>query len=174
MDTAATAFLMAGVITTTRNGSEPASPSLFFEDMEPGQSISSRSEQISKAELVAFAKVWDPLPIHVDEAIGATVFGSLTAPGLYMLAIKQRLIHTLPVQNVIASLGYDEVRFHAPLRPGDTVTLRQEWVSCRPSNSKPDRGIVVLRFSLINQEGTTVMSHLDTVLVRRRPAFAQG
>lgn len=146
---------------------------LFFEDMEPGQSLSSRPEQISQQELVAFAKAWDPLPIHVDEAIGVKVFGSLTAPGLYMLAIKQLLIHTLPVQNVIASLGYDEVRFHAPLRPGDTVTLRQDWVSRRASNSKPDRGIVVLRFSLINQDGTTVMSHLDTVLVMRRSAREQ-
>ncbi len=159
---------MASSTSTAQDGSATVKSSLFFEDMEPGQSMSSRPELISKEELVAFAKAWDPLPIHVDEDIGVKVFGSLTSPGLYMLAIKQRLIHTLPVQNVIASLGYDEVRFHAPIRPGDTVTLRQEWISRRASSSKPDRGIVVLRFSLINQEGATVMSHLDTILVKRR------
>lgn len=173
MDTAATALLMTSVTSITQNGAGTVSPLLFFEDMEPGHSMSSQPVQISREELVAFAKAWDPLPIHVDEAVGVKVFGSLTAPGLYMLAIKQRLIHTLPALNVIASLGYDEVRFHAPLRPGDTVSLRQDWVSRRPSSSKPDRGIVVLRFSLINQEGTTLMSHLDTVLVRRRSASEQ-
>jgi acyl dehydratase len=82
--------------------------------------------------------------------------------------VKQRLVHRLPPQAVIASLGYDEVRFHAPLRPGDTVVLKQEWVSRRLSSSRPDRGIVTIRFSLVNQAGVTVMSHLDTVLVKRR------
>jgi len=86
-----------------------------------------------------------------------------------MLAIKQRLIHQLPQQAVIASLGYDEVRFHRPLRPGDSVFLRQEWVECRLSQSKPDRGIVTLRFSLNNQDDETVMTHLDTILVKCRP-----
>jgi len=60
------------------------------------------------------------------------------------------------------------VRFHAPLRPGDTVVLQQQWVSRRPSQSKPDRGVVTLKFSLVNQHGETVMSHLDAILVQRR------
>lgn len=168
MDAAKTAALMTAPTPNERVASASADQPLFFEDMEPGQFLTSRPERIEKQELLTFARVWDPLPIHVDEDVGVKVFGSLTAPGLYMLAIKQRLIHTLPVQNVIASLGYDEVRFHAPLRPGDIVTLRMEWVSRRVSESKPDRGVVVLRFSLINQEGTTIMSHRDTVLVKRR------
>ena len=84
-----------------------------------------------------------------------------------MLAVKQRLIHQLPAMKVMASLGYDEVRFTAPLRPDDTVVLRLEWVNRRISESKPDRGIVTVRFSLINHHGETVMSHLDTILVRR-------
>lgn len=168
MDTAATAFLMAAPMPNGKGEVVNMNPSLYFEDMEPGRSMSSQPQEISKQELVAFAKVWDPLPIHVDEEAGVKVFGSLTAPGLYMLAIKQRLIHTLPILNVIASLGYDEVRFHAPLRPGDTVTLKMEWISRRESNSKPDRGIVVLKFTLINQDGLALMSHLDTILVKRK------
>ena len=123
---------------------------------------------LERDELVKFAKIWDPLPFHVDEQAGINAFGSLTAPGLYVLAVKQRLIHQLPSQKIIASLGYDEVRFHVPLRPGDTVVLKQEWVSRRPSQSKPDRGIVVLKFSLINQHYETVMSHLDTIIVMRK------
>jgi len=168
-----TAFLMTGLGQDAVNApadtstAEPV-PALYFEDMEPGGYLSSPPQYIDRDELVAFAKIWDPLPFHVDEQAGIKAFGSLTAPGLYMLAIKQRLIHQLPAQKVIASMGYDEVRFHAPLRPGDTVVLQQQWVSRRPSQSKPDRGVVTLKFSLVNQHGETVMSHLDAILVQRR------
>ncbi|HAX20319.1 MAG TPA: acyl dehydratase [Hydrogenophaga sp.] len=169
MDTAMTAFLMTSAGQDDAN-SRPAQPTsaLYFEDMEPGICLTSPPHRIDRGELVEFAKVWDPLPFHVDEQAGIQAFGSLTAPGLYMLAVKQRLIHQLPTMKVIASLGYDEVRFVAPLRPDDTVMLRLEWVDRRISGSKPDRGIVTVRFSLINQHAETVMSHLDTILVRLR------
>jgi acyl dehydratase len=141
---------------------------LFYEDMVPGESLVSPKQVIDREEMIAFAKIWDPMPFHVDETAGLKAFGGLTAPGLYMLAVKQRLIHRLPRHEVIASLGYDEVRFLEALRPGDTVILKEEWVSRRPSGSKPDRGVVVIRFSLINDAGVTLMTHLDTVLVRTR------
>ncbi|MCX7308710.1 MAG: MaoC/PaaZ C-terminal domain-containing protein, partial [Afipia sp.] len=95
--------------------------------------------------------------------------GGLTAPGVYLLAIKMKLVHSLPVQNsVIASLGYDEVRFLRPVRPGDELKLELKWQSKRLSESKPDRGLVVGRYSLLNKAGEHVMSHLDTVLMRLR------
>jgi acyl dehydratase len=85
------------------------------------------------------------------------------------LALKQRLIHQLPERHaVIASFGYDEVRFHEPIRPGDTLTLVLEWLERRESTSKADRGIVTVRLSLLNQKRATAMSHVDTILVRRR------
>ena len=144
-------------------------PTLFYEDMLPGQKVFGASIVVDRSEMLAFANIWDPLPLHVDEEAGHAAFGGLTAPGIYILALKQRLIHQLPEQHaVIASFGYDEVRFQEPVRPGDTLTLVLEWLNRRPSKSKDDRGIVTVRFSLINQSGTTVMSHLDTILVRRR------
>lgn len=144
-------------------------PTLFYEDMQPGQKVLGASVVIDRSEMLAFANIWDPLPFHVDEEAGHAAFGDLTAPGIYILALKQRLIHQLPEQHaVIASLGYDEVRFHEPVRPGDTLTLVLEWLNRRPSKSKDDRGIVTVRLSLINQSETPVMSHLDTILVRRR------
>lgn len=169
MDTAITAFLMTRV---TRDDDSTLSAqhasALWFEDMEPGLSLTSPSHRIDRSELLEFAKIWDPLPIHIDEQAGVQAFGSLTAPGLFILAVKQRLIHQLPKMNVIASLGYDDVRFNSPMRPNDTVVLRLEWVASRISVSKPDRGIVTARFILTNQYGERIMSHTDTILVRRR------
>lgn len=143
--------------------------SIHFEDVEVGGSVTGGTTVIDRDEMVAFAKAWDPLPFHVDEAAARAAFGGLTAPGLYMLAVKQRLIHgTALGPAVIASLGYDELRFHRPARPGDALTLVMEWVEKRESRSKPDRGIVTVRLSLVNQANETVMSHLDTILLRRR------
>ncbi len=140
---------------------------LFFEDIVVGHCAEGPSVTVDRDELVEFAKKWDPMPFHVDEQAGKEAFGGITAPGVFVLALKQRLVHQMPsAQSVIASFGFDEVRFHQPLRPGDTVHLRREWISKRTSKSKPDRGIATMRFSLINQNGATVMSHLDTVLVR--------
>ena len=81
--------------------------------------------------------------------------------------MKSRLLHELPAAAIVGSAGYDEVRFHEPLRPGDSIHVVLEWLDCRASSSKPDRGVVKLRISLVNQHNVTVMSHLDTLIVRR-------
>ena len=142
---------------------------IYYEDMVPQTKIIGPSVIVDKSEMVAFAKIWDPVPIHVDEAAGKAAFGSLTASGVYILSLKQRLLHRMErIAAVIASLGYDEVRFHQPVRPGDELTLVVEWVEKSLSNSKKDRGIVVHRLSLVNQHADVVMSHLDTILVRLR------
>lgn len=146
---------------------------IYFEDMIPGEYMTTRSVVVDRDEMVDFAKRWDPLPIHIDDAVAAGN-GGLSAPGLFVLAVKQHLIHQLPEHAVIASFGYDEVRFHQPLRPGDEVHLRYEFVDSRPSSSKPDRGIVTVRLSLLKSDGAAViMSHLDTILVRRRTPLSE-
>jgi acyl dehydratase len=142
---------------------------LYFEDIALGETITSAPMTVDRDEMLDFARRWDPVPFHVDEEAGNAAFGGLTAAGVFVLAVKQRLVHQLPVAvAIIASLGYDEVRFHEPLRPGDAVHLEFEWAAKRESKSKQDRGVVTVRLSLVNQAGVTVMSHLDTVLVRRR------
>lgn len=142
---------------------------LYFEDIEPGTSLTGPSVTVDKDELVAFARAWDPHPFHMDDEAGKKAFGGITAPGIYVLALKQRLTHGLPRHPaVIAAMGYDELRFFKPVRPGDTLTLRIDWIEKRLSRTKPDRGVVVHRLSLVDQDGETAMSHLDTILVRLR------
>lgn len=142
---------------------------IYFEDIEVPSRVEGPSETTDKGEMVAFAKTWDPLPIHVDEA-EAAAHGGLSASGAYLLALRIRLIHQMPRRlAVIASLGYDEVRFKAPAHAGDRLTLVLEHEDKRPSNSKPDRGVVIQRQSLVNQDGVTVMTLKDALLVRMKP-----
>src|SRR3954468_15878626 len=109
---------------------------IFFEDVVPGAAIEAGPYVIPEHELVAFASEWDPLPIHIDKTFAAE-HGGLTAPGIYLLAVKMRLVHSLPLrQSVIASFGYDEVRFLRPARPGDSLMLELRWTEKRMSQSK--------------------------------------
>jgi acyl dehydratase len=141
---------------------------IYFEDVTPGAVLRAGPYVIPEQEVMSFASTWDPLPIHVDRAYAAQN-GGLTAPGVYLLAVKLRLVHTLPFQRtVIASVGYDEVRFHRPVHPGDAVSLELTWTDKRRSRSKPDRGIVSGRYALVNAAGEVVLSHLDTILMRLR------
>jgi acyl dehydratase len=141
---------------------------IYFEDVVPGTVLRAGPYLIPERELVDFAATWDPLPIHVDKAF-ALKHGGLTAPGIYLLAIKMRLVHLLPFRRtVIATFGYDELRFLRPAHPGDALTLELTWRDKRRSQSKPDRGIVTGYYALTNPAGETVMSHLDTILMRLR------
>jgi len=140
---------------------------LYFDDLPPGFTMQVGPLHVNRDDLLAFARKWDPLPIHTDdEAAGP---GGISAPGAYMFALKMGLIHMMhPKFAVIASVGFDEVRFLSPIRAGDDLTLGIEVTDARESKSKPDRGLVTLRYSLINQGATICMSHLDTILVRKR------
>ena len=141
---------------------------IYFEDVIPGTLLRAGPYVIPEQEVMTFAAAWDPLPIHIDKAYAAS-HGGLTSPGVYLLAVKLRLVHSLPFQKtVIASVGYDEVRFLKPVHPGEALSLELEWTGKRRSQSKPDRGIVTGRYSLIDGTGEVVLSHLDTILMRLR------
>ena len=68
---------------------------LYFEDMVPGNTIVGPNVVVELEEMIEFARKWDPLPQHIDDKMGQAPFGTLTAPGIYILALKQRLIHQL-------------------------------------------------------------------------------
>jgi acyl dehydratase len=142
---------------------------IFFEDVKPGEEVRAETSYvIPEQELIEFARAWDPLPIHTDKAFAAQ-HGGLTAAGTYLLAIKMRLIHSLPFRHtVIASIGYDELRFHKPAYPNDRLSLKLRWIEKRRSQSKPDRGVVTMHFFLLNAAEEVVLSHLDTVIMRLR------
>jgi acyl dehydratase len=143
---------------------------IHFEEIETPSSIAGPSRRVERDEMVAFAQRWDPLPIHLDEE-AAKPFGGLTASGSFLLALRLRLIHDMDRQPaVIASFGYDEVRFKAPVHAGDELKLVIDFEKKRESASKPDRGIVTMRETLINQRGEVVLHVIDTVLVWKRLA----
>ena len=143
---------------------------VYYDDIELGTTVRVGSYRIDAEDIVSYARRWDPLPVHVDEAAARqTIFGGLTASGSHTLAIRTLLLHRVPIQDgVIAAGGWDEVRFHKPVRPGDELWLEVAWMAKRLSASKPDRGIVTAVMKLLNQDDEVVLSHRDVIFMRRR------
>lgn len=145
----------------------------YFEDYKEGSVYEYGHVAPDEAEIIEFARRFDPQPIHIDPEFAATgPFAGIIASGWHTGSIMMRLFadHFLSRVASLASPGVDELRWPAPVRPGDSLRLRVAVLEARPSRSKPDRGIVRTRAELLNQDDQTVLNTLPMNLLRRRPA----
>jgi acyl dehydratase len=148
----------------------------YFEDFKPGQVIELGSHTITRDEIVAFAKQFDPQPFHLDdEAAKKTIYGGLIASGWHTGSLMMRLLFDGLVKDTVSlgSPGVDELRWVKPVRPGDTLSGRVTVLECVPSRSKPDRGIVRSAVELRNQHGEVVVTSKGLSLFGRRPTLGQ-
>jgi acyl dehydratase len=148
-------------------------PDRYFEDFRAGEVIELGSHEVSEEEIVGFARQWDPQPFHVDpEAARGSVFGGLIASGWHTGAMWMRLyvVATLDTAASQGSPGVEELRWLAPVRPGDTLRGRLTVLDTRLSERRPDRGTVRIRGEMVNQDGVTVMTMVSRGHFGRRPA----
>jgi acyl dehydratase len=145
----------------------------YWEDFKVGEVIELGSCAITEAEVLAFARKYDPQPFHTDpEAARRSIFGGLIASGWHTCALLMRLsVETSRREDAAAtgSPGLDSCRWLRPVRPGDVVSGRTEVLETWPSRSKPI-GFVRRRNELINQHGDVVVSVVG--MYQRRPAAA--
>ena len=147
-------------------------PAQYFEDFRPGQTVELGSRTVTEEEIVAFARQWDPQPFHVDpDAARDSVFGGLIASGWHTGAMWMRLYVDSLLGDAagLGSPGVEELRWLAPVRPGDTLTGRLEVLEATPSQRRADRGTVRIRAEMVNQDGVTVMAMTSRGHFRRRP-----
>jgi len=145
---------------------------LYFEDFPAGDVRESPARTVTREEMLAFARQFDPQPFHTDEAAAkATVYGGLIASGWHTVAIFMRLMWDSFLADAasLGSPGVDEVRWLKPVRPGDTLRARFTVVDAVPSRSKPDRGLVRSFSEVFNQHGEIVMTLRGLGLFARRP-----
>ena len=144
---------------------------LYYEDVVVGASVETARHTVTAADIMKFAEVTrDRHPLHTDaEYCRNTPFGRPIAHGLYGLALMEGLKTELRLfeHTSIASLGWDAVRFVAPVFADDTVHVRMTFEDKRTSR-KPDRGVVTESVDLINQRGETVTQARHVTLLMRR------
>ena len=147
-------------------------PTRYWEDLEPGETGESHELSISEDEITSFAFRYDPQYFHVDPTLAKrSHFGEVVASGIHILAMWRILDHEISRDvRWMCGIGWDNLRWNKPMRAGDRVRARSELLEKRESSSDPSRGVVVLRYSLLNQDDEEIFYCTSTNLVERRPA----
>lgn len=145
----------------------------YLEDMKVGEQRGFGGYQVTRAEVLEFARKYDPQPFHLsDEAAAQTHFGRLAASGWHTCAMTMAMIVKSWEGDPSAGMGspgVDELRWLKPVYPGDTLRIEMEVFEVTPSRSKPDRGVVRSNVTTFNQHDEPVMRFKSIVLMGRRP-----
>ncbi|AEI76368.1 acyl dehydratase [Cupriavidus necator N-1] len=146
---------------------------LYFEDFEVGSRRELGSYLVTEEEILAFARQYDPQPFHIDkEAAARSIYGGVISSGWMTCSIMMRLL-VLSSTGKSASMGspgVDEIRWLKPVYAGDTLSVVLNVLDTRPSQSKPDRGVVHTQWEATNQRGELVCTVKGMGMYGRRPA----
>jgi len=145
----------------------------YFEDFSVGEVTEVGPVTVSEAEIVEFASRYDPQPFHVDpQAAKASPFGGLIASGWHTTALFMGMFvrGILSESASLGSPGVEEIRWTAPVRPGDTLRARSTVTDARPSSKDSGRGTIFTTNEVFNQDGTLVMTLRARGFFARRPA----
>jgi acyl dehydratase len=149
----------------------------YLEDFAVGQVFSSGRLRVDKEQIFAFARQFDPQPYHLDEeAARKSVFRGLAASGWHTAALTMRLLvegEFRPAGGILG-VGFDELSWPRPVRPGDELHAKSEVLDVQPSKSRPDRGLIRVRTTTFNQDNETVQIVTGNLLVPRRPTDTQS
>jgi acyl dehydratase len=144
----------------------------YFDDFKVGDVIDLGRHTITKHEIIAFARQFDPQAFHLDEEAAAqTMFGGLIASGWHTGSLMMRLLYEGAIKHTVSlgSPGIDEMRWLKPVRPDDTLAARMIVTECIPSRSRPDRGIVRSLLEMRNQHGDLMVTIKGMSLLGRQP-----
>ncbi|WP_221176819.1 MaoC/PaaZ C-terminal domain-containing protein [Nocardioides pocheonensis] len=143
-----------------------------LDELEVGMRWKTRGRTITEADLVTFG-TWsgDMHPLHTDEEYARqTQFGGriFHGPGALAIAFGLEMSLGWKLGSAIAFLGIREWNLLAPVRMGDTLHVTEEVVELRPSSSKPDRGVVITKIQVLNQDGVVCQEGFWSVLLTRQ------
>lgn len=147
-----------------------ARPSRCFEDLAVGEKRRSAPRTVSEAEILEFARQWDPQWFHSDTVLAReSVFGEVVASGIHILALWRQMDHEINSDiDFVCGVGWDDLRLKKAVRAGDTLHVTSEIVELRPSRTRADRGTAITRYAILNQRGEECVSFTSINLVYTR------
>ena len=148
---------------------------LNFEDFKPGRFGSFGPRHVTREEILAFAAEFDPQPMHLDEAAASqSMLNGLSGSGWHLCSLMMRMLCDGFIGRTasLGSPGVNDLRWLAPLRPDDELTLDVEVAEARVSKSRPETGIVTFRNVARNAAGQALCEMVSPIIVRRRDAGA--
>jgi acyl dehydratase len=145
----------------------------YLEDFSVGQTYGSGRLRVEEERIKSFAAEFDPQPFHLDaDAARASILDGLAASGWHTAALTMRLLveSELKPAGGIVGVGFDELRWPRPMRPGDELRVESEILKVRPSKSRPEQGLIKVRTTTFNQNSETVQVLVSNLIVLRRPS----
>jgi acyl dehydratase len=149
----------------------------YFDDFQVGERFRSPGATVTESEIVSYAFAYDPQPFHIDaEAAAESPFGGLIASGMHTLGVGWRMFlqEGLLKACSLGSPGIDELRWTAPVRPGDTIHTEAQVLKTRPSSSRSDRGTLHMGYRMVNQRGETVLTMTIIHILKRAPGNSES
>lgn len=153
------------------------SDTLVFEDFAPGHYGTFGPRHVSREDMLAFAAEFDPQPMHLDEeAAKHSMLGGLSGSGWHLGSLTMRMMFDAFLHRAasLGSPGVETLRWMAPLRPGDDITLDLDVLDCRVSRSRPEMGFVKLKARVSNAAGITLLELVSPLMIKRRATAAAG
>lgn len=149
----------------------------YLDDFCVGERFVTPGTTLTESMLLDFAYRYDPQPFHIDKvAAERSTYGGLIASGWQTLVHAYRMFLTTGVLGAcsMGSPALDDLRWRQPVRPGDTLHVEAEVREVRPSRSKPDRGVLRMAYTVVNQDAAAVLTFTITHMLARRPAQGEG
>jgi acyl dehydratase len=146
----------------------------WFDDLKLGMRFATGEKLVTREDIVRFAAEFDPQPFHLDEAAAEhTILKGLAASGWHTAAIAMRLaIEARPFgPHPLFGIGVDELRWLAPVRPGDVIRLEGEVIELTPSKTRP-QGVARIKWTAFNQRGEPVYTFTPIGIVPRKPGIS--
>jgi acyl dehydratase len=143
----------------------------YFEDFEVGGELDCGTRKVTKAEIIAFAREFDPQPFHIDEAAAAkSHFGGIVASGWHTCSICMRLAvdAVLGDSASMGSPGVEKLRWLKPLRADSTVRAKVKLLDKKPSESRPDRGRMLVVFELFDEKSSELLMDMTANVIMGR------
>src|SRR5712671_102909 len=143
----------------------------YLEDVAVGQTFSSPRLRIDAEQITSFTAAFDPQPFHLDEAAARDMFfRGLAASGWHTAAVTMRLLveSDLTPAGGLVGAGFEACRWPRPVRPGDALRVESEVLEVRPSQLRPDQGLMQVRTTTLNQHGEAVLVLIGNFIIPRR------
>jgi len=144
---------------------------LSFEDFPPGRFGSFGPRHVTREDILAFAGEYDPQPMHLDEdAASKSMLKGLSGSGWHLCSLMMRMLCDGFITRTasLGSPGVSEVRWLAPLRPGDDLMLDVDVIEARVSKSRPETGIVTFKSTARNAASIALCEMISPIIVGRR------
>lgn len=141
---------------------------MYFEELQVGMSVEAEPACIKKEKMIAFARDYDPIPLHMDEDYAKTTpFGQLIAPGVMsFMSVWAKYLEVDFFGSELLAGKSTKIEWHKPVFAEDILTGRATITNLVKRN--PRNGLVEITIEAYNQRGELVLTDVTEAIVKCR------